>query len=99
MKARDINRDNLSVAIDETLAECLRELGEARDPNLLQDLRMAIDALQGIKAELEGAVPQRPKGLRTGLFIRYAIDENDQLTMDAKIKDKVVRIEDIYKRI
>jgi hypothetical protein len=99
MEARDINRDNLGVAIDETLAECLGKLGEARDQYLLQDLRIAIDALQGIKAELDGDVPQRPKGLRTGLFIRYAMDENDQLTMDVTLKEKVVRIEDIYKRI
>lgn len=74
-------------------------LEEARDQNLRQDLTIAIDSLQGIKAELEGDVQQRPKGLRTGLFIRYAIDENDQLAMNATLKEKVVRIEDIYKRV
>lgn len=99
MNARDINRDNLRAAIDETLADCFGKLEEACDQNLRQDLTIAIDALQGIKAELEGDVPQRPKGLRTGLFIRYAIDEDDQLTMDATLKEKVVRIEDIYKRV
>jgi len=99
MNARDINRDNLGAAIDETLDECLGQINGARDQYLVEDLRVAIDALRGIKDELVGNVPQRPKGLRTGLFIRYALDANDQLTMDEMLKEKVVRIEDIYKRL
>jgi hypothetical protein len=99
MNARDINRDNLSAAIDETLDECIAQIDGARDQYLVEDLRIAIDALRGIKAELEGIVAQRPKGLRTGLFIRYALDASDQLAMDAMLKEKVVRIEDIYKRL
>jgi hypothetical protein len=99
MNACDINRDNIGTAVDETLGECLAEMDEARDDHLIQDLRIAIEALRGIKAELQGEVPQRPKGLRTGLFIRYALDANDQLAMDVMLKEKVVRIEDIYKRM
>ena len=99
MNARDINRDNIGAAIDETLDECLAQMDNTRDEYLIEDLGIAIDALRGIKAELQGDVPQRPKGLRTGLFIRYALDANDQLSMDVMLKEKVVRIEDIYKRL
>jgi hypothetical protein len=99
MKAPDINRDNIGTAVDETLEECIAQIDEVRDEHLVQDLRIAIDALRGIKAELRGDVPQRPQGLRTGLFMRYALDANDQLAMDVLLKEKVVRIEDIYKRL
>ena len=99
MKASEINRDNLSVAIDETLDECLAQIREAVDDFVRQDLEIAIDSLRGIKAELQDDVEPRPKGLRSGLFIRYALDANDQLAMDATLKAKVVRIEDVYKRV
>jgi hypothetical protein len=99
MKARDINRDNIGTAVDETLDECLAQIDDARDEHLIQDLGVAIEALCGIKSELQGEAPQRPKGLRSGLFIRYALDANDQLAMDSMLKEKVVRVEDVYKRI
>jgi hypothetical protein len=99
MNARDINRDNLNAAIDETLSECLAWKDNARDQHLNEDLKIAIEAIQGVKDELEGKVPQRPKGLRTGLFIRYVLDANDELAMDVTLKEKIVRIEDIYKRL
>jgi hypothetical protein len=99
MNAHDINRDNLGIAVSEVLDECLTQLDEARDERIVQDLRVAVEALQGIKAEIRGQVARRPKGLRTGLFIRYAIDFDDQLALDAELKKKVVRIEDVYKRI
>lgn len=99
MKARDINRDNIGTAVDETLDECLGQMEDARDEYLMQDLKIAIEALRGIKSELQGEAPQRPKGLRSGLFIRYALDANDRLAMDAMLKEKVVRIEDVYEQL
>jgi hypothetical protein len=99
MKACDINRDNIGTAIDETLDECLSQIDQTQNEYLVQDLTIAIEALRGIKAELQGDTPQRPKGLRTGLFIYYAFEANDKLAMDEMLKDKVVRIEDIYKRV
>ena len=74
-------------------------MGDARDELLIQDLTIAVQALRGIKSELDGEVPQRPKGLRSALFIRYALDSDDKLALDTELKDKVVRIEDIYKRL
>lgn len=99
MKAREINRDNIAVAIDETLEECLQQLRDARGERVLEDLRIAVESLRGIRGELRGDIPQRPKGMRSGLFSRYALDANDQLAMDAALKKKVVRIEGIYKRL
>ena len=99
MNAPEINRDNFPTALAETLEECQTQLRAARGGHLAQDLEIAVDALQGIKSELSGEIPQRAKGLRTGLFIRYALDASDQLAMDSDLKDKVVRIEDIYKRL
>lgn len=99
MDAREINRDNFATALAETLEECQTQLSTARGGHLAQDLGIAVEALQGIKSELSGELPQRARGLRTGLFIRYALDSNDQLAMDSDLKDKVVRIEDIYKRL
>jgi hypothetical protein len=99
MNAREISRANIAAAVDETLEECLRVLDGARGESLIQDLSIAIQALRGIKLELQGDAPQRPKRLRSALFIRYALDANDQLSMDQSLKDKVVRIEDIYKRL
>ena len=99
MNAREINRDNIATAVVETLSECLEQMGDTRNEYLMQELSIAVQALQGIKLELEGETTQRPKGLRTGLFIRYALDANDQLAMDDRLKEKVVRIEDLYKRL
>jgi hypothetical protein len=94
-----VTRDNLPTAVDETLSECLVQLNNARDSSLMRDLTVARDALQLIKDELTGVRPQRPKGQRSAMFIRYALDENDQLAMDVKLKDIVVKIEDVYKRV
>ena len=94
-----VTRDNLPIAVDETLSACRAQLTSARDSSLVRDLTVACDALQLIKDELAGVRPQRPKGQRSAMFIRYAIDENDQLAMDAKLKDVVVKIEDVYKRV
>lgn len=99
MNAREINRDNFVTALVETLKECQTQLSTARGGHLTHDLEIAVEALQGIKSELSGEIPQRARGLRTGLFIRYALDSNDQLAMEPALKDKVVRIEDIYKRL
>jgi len=99
MNAREINRDNIATAIDETLDECFKQMDKARDGFLIQDLTIAVQALRGIKSELQGEIPQRPKSLRSALFIRYALDANDQLAMNVMLKEKVVKIEDVYKRL
>lgn len=99
MNARDINRDNLVLALEETLEECKGQLDLARSEVLIQEFKIAIEALQGIKSELDSEMPKRPKQLRTGLFIRYAIDINDKFMMDEGLRSKIVRIEDIYKRL
>jgi len=99
MNAREINRGNIVTAIDETLNECLKQMDEARDDFLIQDLTIAVQALRGIRSELQGETPQRPKGLRSALFIRYALDANDQLAINVMLKEKVVKIEDVYKRL
>jgi hypothetical protein len=99
MFSSPITRDNLSLAVDETLSECLAQLRNASDSSLVRDLTVACEALQIIKDELSGVRPQRPKGQRSARFIRYAVDEDDQLAMDPRLKEVVVRIEDVYKRV
>jgi len=62
------------------------------------DLKNAIEALGTIDDEIHGRKPRRPKGLRTGLFTRYVIDEGDRMAMDSYLKDTIVKIESVYKR-
>lgn len=94
-----ITRDNLAIAVSETLTKCHLQLHNARDSALIRDLTVACQALQLIKDELSGLRPLRPKNQRSAMFIRYAIDENDQLAMEATLKDAVVKIEDVFKRL
>lgn len=98
MPTQRITRDNLPGAVDVALGKCREQMIEAQGA-LAEDLDVAIAALELIKSELSGEAPQRPRGQRSALFIRYAIDSHDKLAMDSELKDTIVKIEDVYKRI
>ena len=94
-----VTRDNLVEAVDSTLDRCRSELERAsRDrPAHAREMRVAVQALEGIHRELHGS-SQRPKGKRSGMFTRYMLDEEPQLMMDPELRDTIVKIEDVYRR-
>ena len=101
MSQRNVTRHNLVQAVDSTLIRCRKELEgavkQSVNPALLRDLRLGLQSLELIHAELHGG-PQRPKGQRTALFTRYAIDEEPQMVMASELRDLIVEIEDVYSR-
>jgi hypothetical protein len=98
MPAQRVTRDNLPNAVDEVLGKCREQMVGAQGA-LAEDLDVAIAALELIKSELSGETPQRPRGQRSALFIRYAIDSDDKLAMNDELKEMIVKIEDVYKRL
>jgi hypothetical protein len=94
-----INRDNLTESVTETLAACRALLDDATtsNPALAKDIRVAIDALSLIDSELQSS-EGRPRGQRSAQFMRYVIDEDAQMVMDPELRDKIVKIEDVYAR-
>jgi len=97
MGTEPITRDNIPASVDSALAECKAQIADAKG-TLYGDLEVAIAALELIKSELNGEIPQRPRRQRSAQFIRYIIDSNDNLAMDAQLKDRIVKIESIYDR-
>jgi hypothetical protein len=100
----ELNSEHKSLLNDvaTTLAVCSRALLKAERDNssaLARDLRVAVEALSLIEAELSGKRPARSKPQRSAMFIRYALDENDRLVMSESLRDEVVRIEDRYARM
>jgi hypothetical protein len=101
-RSAKITRDTLPQAVKSALHECQSQMEQARQEptnyGLIRDLTVAVDALQGIDAEISGERPQRPQGQRSASFIRSAIDEGERMVMDPGLRDRIVKIEDIYKR-
>jgi len=64
---------------------------------LNRDVSVAISALELIDRELrEGH--GRPARERSCQFIRYVIDEGDQMALDSELRDRIIRVEDAYAR-
>ena len=98
MPIQRITRDNLPSTVNDALLKCRERIVGAQGA-LADDLDIAIAALELIKSELSGDAPQRPRGQRSALFICYVIDSNDKLAMEDELKNTIVKIEDVYKRI
>jgi hypothetical protein len=96
MDANSITRDNLPQAVAATLDECRAALACATNAALIQDLTVALRALELIQAELDGTRP--PRTVRSAMFIRYVLDEEPQIVMDRELRDRIQRIEHLYKR-
>jgi hypothetical protein len=97
----NITRDSLPQAVSSVLRICESQLAQAdHDATnfaLIRDLRVAVDALRLIDSEIHGGA-QRPKGQRSAMFARYAIDEEERIVMDSELKEAIVRIEDLHAR-
>lgn len=98
MKANQVHRDNISDAVNSAFNACEALLVKSQDANLHRDLTVALQSLELIRSELSGRSEQRPRNQRSGIFIRYVIDENDELAMDSTLKDVIIKIEDVYNR-
>ena len=100
MKLAKSNPEKSAVLVDSVLNVCREELERARQQSnfiLERDLGIALTALELIYSELHGSLP-RPKEKRMAIFIRYVIDEESQMVMDAELRDVIERIEDVYSR-
>lgn len=96
-----VTREHLPQCVEVALNECTSLLNAQQgggNNQLIRDLQAASSALRLIEAELRNG-HGRPKHQRSGAFTRYVIDENGRIVMEAELKDFIVRIEDVYKRI
>lgn len=65
---------------------------------LVRDLTAAISALELIDRELrEGN--GRPIGRRSSQFMRYVIDEGEQMALNMGMRDRIVSIEERYAKL
>ena len=94
-----VTRENLSQAVESTLSRCRSELEQAERARanyaLTRDLRVAVEALQLVDSEIHGKT-RRAEGQRSAVFTRYAVDEEERMTMDSALKDLIVQIEHVY---
>jgi len=101
MTQTKITRKNFLQALESTLSSCRSRLEEARAGSgtgaLMHDLEMGIQALEGIRLEMRGTIPQRTR--RSALFMRYVIDEEQHMAMEPALRDAIVEIESVYARM
>lgn len=101
MSQRNVTPSNLAQAVNSALSQCRagleRAAKESANSVLLHDLRIGLQSLELIHAELHGS-PQRPKGQRSASFTRYVIDEEPKMAMAPELRDLIVEIEDVYSR-
>ena len=65
---------------------------------LVRDLTAAVSALELINRELrEGN--GRPIGRRSSQFMRYVIDEGEQMALNTGLRDRIVSIEERYAKL
>jgi hypothetical protein len=97
-----VTSKNLVQEVDSALDRCRSELQRAENtpanPALSRDLKMAIQALELVSADLHGD-SERPKGRRGGMFTRYVIDEEPQMVIPAELKDLIIQIESVNRRM
>lgn len=92
-----VTRENLAEAVKRALLLCSEQLARASEKSMLQDLRVARQALELIDSELiSGDVEARQP--RSGIFTRYVLDEEQRLVLDPVLRDLILEIEHVYRR-
>ncbi|MGA9208648.1 MAG: hypothetical protein WB347_12655 [Terriglobales bacterium] len=103
MNRANVTTANFAEYLKAAIEACQREMSNAQqaptNEALIRDLRIALQSLDGMRAELEGRLPSRPRGRRSALFTRYLIDEGPQAVMEAHLRDLIVQLEDVYARL
>lgn len=96
-----VTRENLAESVKRALLLCSEQLARASksatEKSMLQDLRVAQQALELIDSELtSGDVETRQP--RSGIFTRYVLDEEPRLVLDPVLRDLILKIEHVYRR-
>jgi hypothetical protein len=100
MHSSDVKRHNISEAVEYALERCDEAIRSAQQTGgAVRDLTYAVDALTFVRSELQGG-PQRPRRERSCAFTRLVVDQGDEnLAVPAALRELIVAIEGVYRRI
>jgi hypothetical protein len=91
----------LAAAVKETLTSCEAALADAQERKKwpsIRDLDEAVQALRLIHKELTTG-QRRPVGIRSARFCRYILDFEPFVVMEEQMKNRVMRIEEVYSQM
>ncbi len=95
-------QSSFELEVRSLLEECKIALNDATSAKssilLVRDLTAAVSALELIDRELRDR-NGRPIGRRSCQFMRYVIDEGEQMALDAVTRDRIVSIEERYAKL
>ena len=96
-----VTPENLRDAVKGALALCAQSRAQTSDAHrdqMEEDLQVAQRALGQIASELDsGNINARTP--RSGAFTRYVVDEEERMVLDPMLRDLIVQIEHVYRRM
>jgi hypothetical protein len=96
-----VTRENIADAVKQALSLCdqLRaQVPDGKSDSTNEDLRIAQQALELIASEISSG-KTKMRQPRSGIFTRYVVDEEPRIALDPTLKNLILKIEDVYRRM